>query len=374
MKYFLIAGEASGDFHASALIEAIKHHDPEAQFEFLGGDKMAAAAGRAPLIHYRDMAFMGFAEVARHAGKVMANFKAAKRGLREFRPDRLILIDYPSFNLKMAAYAHKLGTPVTYYISPKVWAWKEWRVKKIKKLVDQLLTIFPFEVDFYRRHGMEVEYVGNPSVEEMDRLVAQAMPRAEFLKAHRLPDKPLVALLPGSRMAELKANLPIMTQAMRQFPQYRGVVAAAPGIDPAAYAALTPLPVVQASTQTLLAHSHAALVTSGTATLEAALIGTPQVAMFRHNGSKIMRKLKERFLSVKYVTLPNIIMDRMIIPELLLDLCTADSAAAELGKLMPDRDARRDMLASYAEMRTRLGDGHAADNAARKIVLATKKH
>lgn len=373
MKYFIIAGEASGDLHASALIKSIKKHDTEAEFAFLGGDMMAEATQCKPIVHYRDMAFMGFMEVARHATKIMANFKAAKKGIREFMPDRLILIDYPSFNLKMASYAKKLGIPVSYYISPKVWAWKEWRVKKIRKVVDQMLAIFPFEVDFYRKHGMEVEYVGNPSVEEIDRMKALAPDRKDFIARNKLADKPIVALLPGSRLEELRTNLPIMTKVMRQFPQYRGVVAGAPGIDPSVYSQYTHLPVIEGQTCDLLANARAALVTSGTATLETALMQVPQVAMYRNNGYKIIRRLKDKVLSVKYITLPNLITDREIIPELIFDLCTPDAVAAELGKILPDRAARQNMLDAYAEMRRTLGESIAPDVAAEKIVQATAK-
>ena len=351
MKYFIIAGEASGDLHASTLMQGIKELDSNAEFRFLGGNMMASVAGHAPVIHYKQMAFMGFTEVLRHLPDVLGNFKAARRAIDEFVPDRLVLVDYPSFNLKMAKYAHKRGIRVSYYISPKIWAWKEWRIKAIKKYVDQMLCIFPFERDFYRRHGMEVEYVGNPSVGEIDARLAAFGGREQFIAANRLPDKPLVALLPGSRMAELRTNLPIMTAAMRRFPQYRGVVAAAPGIDPQVYASLTNLPVVTGQTTELVASSRLAVVTSGTATLETALIGTPQVAMFRHNGSKLMRKLKDKVLNVKYVTLPNLVCNEEIIPELLLDLCTVESVYGQMAELLPDRSPRQAQIDNYKRMR-----------------------
>lgn len=370
MKYFLIAGEASGDLHASELISAIARRDPQAQFAFLGGDKMARAAGTQPVIHYRDMAFMGFAEVARHARQISRNFKAARQAITRFMPDRLVLIDYPSFNMRMAKHARKLGIEVSYYIPPKVWAWKERRVKGLKKLVNKMLCIFPFEIDFYAKHGMKAHYVGNPSKEEIDRQISQCPSREAFLKTHGLPDRKIVALLPGSRMAEIKSNLPIMAQAMKQFPQYRGVVAGAPGIDPAVYKELTSLPVLDQDTFSLLCHSHAALVTSGTATLEAALAGVPQVAMYRHNGSRLMRKLRDKVLKIPFVTLPNLIAGREIIPELLLDLCTPDSAARELALILPDRPPRHDMEEAYRQMRAKLGDQKAAEKAAEIICKA----
>lgn len=368
MKYFLIAGEASGDLHASELIRELKKQDPKAQFAFLGGDLMAKASGQQPVIHYRDMAFMGFTDVIRHAGKISRNFKAARQAIDDFKPDRLILIDYPSFNLKMAEYAKKKGIKVVCYISPKVWAWKEWRVKTIKKVVDQMLCIFPFEVKFYAKHGYKVEYVGNASVEEVDRKIAEAADLEHFLAKNNLQNRPIVALLPGSRLSEIKVNLPIMEDVMRRFPQYRGVVAGAPGIDPEVYSQYTTLPVVFDQTYDLLRHARAALVTSGTAILETALAGVPQVAMFRHNGSKLMHKLKDWVLSVEFVTLPNLIVGREIIPELLLEQCTADAVAEHLGRLLPERPPRQQMLSGYAQMRQSLGILPAARAAARAIL------
>ncbi len=368
MKYFLIAGEASGDLHGASLISAIRRKDPQAQFSFLGGDMMAEASGAMPVIHYRDMAYMGFAEVVRHLPAIRRNFKAARKAIAEARPDCVILIDYPSFNLKMAKFARKHGIKVFYYIPPKVWAWKQWRVKTIKKVVDRVFAIFPFEVDFYARHDYDVTYGGNPSVEEVDKALKSVMPRKEFLEAHRLPDKPLIALLPGSRLGEIRENLKIMTAAMKQFPQYRGVVAGAPGVDDEYYSRFTSLPVVHGCTLDLLANSRAALVTSGTATLEAALTGTPQVALYQGGGSKTLYNIMKRVLKIDYVTLPNLIAGERVIPELLMHFCTADAAAAELGKILPDRDARRRMLDGYARIRSILGENAASDTVAAEIV------
>lgn len=368
MKYFLIAGEASGDLHAASLITALRRKDPQAQFTFLGGDLMAEAAGTQPVIHYREMAYMGFVDVARHLPSVLRNFRTARKAIADVRPDCLILIDYPSFNLRMARFARKLGIKVFYYIPPKVWAWKQRRVKTIKKVVDRVFAIFPFEVDFYGRHDYDVTYGGNPSVEEVDKALEHVMPRQEFLAAHLLPDRPLIALLPGSRLGEIRDNLRIMTAAMKQFPQYRGVVAGAPGVDPAYYAKFTQLPVVHGHTFDLLANSHAALVTSGTATLEAALIDVPQVALYYGGGSKILYNIMKRVLKISYVTLPNLIADAPVIPELLLHFCTPDAAASELGKILPDRPPRRDMLDGYARIRSILGENSASDTVAAEIM------
>jgi lipid-A-disaccharide synthase len=374
MKYFLIAGEASGDLHAAQLIKQLKNKDADAEFAFLGGDMMRDAAGCEPIIHYRDMAYMGFSEVLRNLGKVRRNLNVAKRAVVAEHPDCLILIDYPSFNLKVAKVAKKHGIKVFYYISPKVWAWKEWRVKTIKRLVDKMFVIFPFEVDFYRdRHNYDVQFVGNPSVAEIDDAVAAVGTRTEFVERNGLRDRQMIAILPGSRRGEIRNNLPVMVAVAMQFPQYRGVVAGAPGIEPEFYKQYTDLPVVNGQTFELLHHSRGAIVTSGTATLEAALVGTPQVACYRANGSKLSYRIMQKLLSVKYVTLPNLIVNREIIAEMLLHMCTPDAVAERLAPLMREGEARRQMLDDYAEMRSRLGTNDAADAAAQGIIAALKQ-
>lgn len=365
MHYFIIAGEASGDMHGAPLIEAIRQSDPDARFSFLGGDLMAAAAGAAPAVHYRDMAFMGYVDVIRHLGKIRRNFSVARSILKDGCPDALILIDYPSFNIKMAACAKKLGIPTYYYISPKVWVWKQWRVKTIKKLIDRMFVIFPFEVDFYRGLGYEVSYVGNPSVGEVDAALAASSP-GEAVKDINLNGKPYVALLPGSRLSEIRSNLPVMVEAIKCFPQYKAVVAGAPGVDSAFYEQFTRineyrrLPVVTGNTLQLVAGARAALVTSGTATLETALAGTPQVALYRHTGSKVIYNVMRRILKGKYVTLPNLVADDDVIPELLLHLCTPRSVSDSLGAILPDGPARQAQLDGYARIRSILGDNDAA--------------
>ena len=370
MVYMLIAGEASGDLHASHLMASIRRHDPEAQFVFLGGDLMAAQAGREPVVHYRDMAYMGFSEVIRNIGSIRRNLKLARKVLEKVRPDCLILIDYPSFNLKVAATAHNAGIPVYYYISPKVWAWKEWRVKTIKKLVDKMFAIFPFEVEWYRsRHGMDVTYVGNPSIAEIDAAIAAAPDADEFSSRHKLRQRPIIALLPGSRLGEIRNNLPVMLKAAAAFVQYQAVVAGAPGIEPEFYAQFGNFPVVTGDTMNLLAVCRAALVTSGTATLEAALAGVPQVACYRANGSELSYKIMQRLLSVDFVTLPNLILGREAIAEKLLHQCTPVAVAEALSPLTALTSKKRQkMLDDYKEMRAILGDGDAAENTARLIV------
>ncbi len=370
MHYFLIAGEASGDLHGSHLIRAILERDPDATITFLGGDAMAAACGEQPLVHYREMAYMGFSEVIRNLGAVRRNLSTARRALLAARPDALILLDYPSFNLKVAETAYKARIPVYYYIPPKIWAWKKWRVKEIRKHVRRVFAIFPFEPEFYRANRAEAVYVGNPSVAEVDAALQDAEPNVDFLAKNKLRPRPLVALMPGSRKAEIRNNLKIMTRALDQFPQYRGVIVGAPGIDDSFYAECSnKLPVLRyPHACQILTHCRAALVTSGTATLECALAGVPQVALYRGGGSKITYKVMEKVLDVKYVTLPNLIADSAVIPELLEHLCTVDATADALRPLLTDTPERAAQLEGYARIRSILGTGDAAAATAEAIV------
>lgn len=361
MRYFISAGEASGDLHAAALIDALRSVDEGACFSFLGGDRMSAAAGSEPLVHIRDMAYMGFSEVLRHLPDIRANLRVAMDAVRS-RPDAVILIDYPSFNLKIAKEAHRLGIPVFYYIPPKVWAWKEWRVKSIRRYCTEVFCILPFEQEFYERHGMKVTYVGNPSVEEVDAALPELVPIVS--------DMPLLALVPGSRMGEIRNNLPVMAAVAGMFAgSLTPVIAGAPGIPLDFYESLTPdIPVYYDSSLELMSSASVALVTSGTATLECALVGTPQVACYRANGSRISYELMRRLLSISYVTLPNLIMGEEIIPEMLLHHCTPERVAAELAELLPGAHGRDAMERSYALMRTRLGNATPAMTTARDIV------
>ncbi len=373
MHYFIIAGEASGDLHGSHLIKALRERDSAAVITFIGGDKMAAAAGGTPVIHFREMAFMGFSEVLRNLGKVASNLSKAKNALEMAAPDALILIDYPSFNLKVAAKAARLGIPVYYYISPKIWAWKKWRVRDIRRLVRCVFCILPFEPDFYKEHDYRrAFYVGNPSVAEIDADVVEALSRDEFLAKHKLRDRPLIALMPGSRRGEIRNNLPVMVAATDTFPQYRGIIIGAPGVDDSLYAACGAgnLPVVrERSAAEILTHCRAALVTSGTATLEAALTGTPQVVCYRANGSKLSYQIMDKILDVDFVSLPNLISGREVIPEMLLHNCTPELVAERLAPLLrPDSAQRIAQLDGYAAVRTALGTADAAANTAKVIV------
>lgn len=372
MHYFIIAGESSGDLHGSRLIEELRAQDSNAVVTFIGGDKMSAVAGQAPLIHCRDMAYMGFSEVIRNLGKVRANLARAKEAVKMAHPDCLILIDYPSFNLKVAATAAKIGIPVYYYISPKIWAWKKWRIRDIRRLVRRVFSILPFEPAFYRANGADALYVGNPSLEEVDLSLQNQPSRDEFLAMHRLRDRPLVALMPGSRQGEIHNNLPVMNLALNQYPQYRGIIIGAPNISDDFYRAngAGNLPVLRpASAVDVLVHCRAALVTSGTATLETALVGIPQVALYRSNGAKITYDLMSKVLDIKYVTLPNLIADQPVIPEQLIHLCTPALVAEKLGPLLregtPERNAQ---LEGYALIRKILGTQNAAATTASEII------
>ena len=372
MKYMLIAGEASGDLHASHLIKWIKEFDREADFRFFGGDLMAVEARRKPDLHYDMMNVMGFSEVLRKLPTLASNLRRAKRLLREYRPDALVLVDYPGFNLTLAKYAHRLGVPVHYFISPKVWAWKEYRVKTIKKYVDRMYSILPFEVPFYKKHGYNVTFVGNPSVQEVAYYMGHLPPKKHFVERQDLDsERPIIALLPGSRRGEIRNNLPLMIEAAKRFPEFQYVVGAAPAVSEKFYREIAQDPglkLVFGCTPTLLKYSQAAIVTSGTATLETALIGTPQVVVYRANGMALSYKIMEKLLKVKYVSLPNLIVGNEIVPELLVHKCTSDSIARELSPLLQPSPRRDFQIQGYRNMQRRLGNSVAAEYAAELIV------
>lgn len=370
MKYYLIAGEASGDLHASHLMSALALSDKEAQFRFYGGDMMSAVGGEC-VQHYRDMAYMGFTEVLLHLRPILNNLKNCKRDILEWRPDALILIDYPSFNLKVAKYVKKsLGIPVYYYISPKLWAWKEYRIKDIRRYVDMVYSILPFEVDFYRRHNYSIKYVGNPTVDELAHRPYAHESFAEFIAAHNLPEKPIIALLAGSRKAEIRRNLSRMIEGAKGYANYQLVIAGAPGITPEEYAPYLSdnVRVVYGATYRLLAQSSAAVVTSGTATLEAAILHTPQVVCYAMPGGWLAYNIFKRWLKVRYVSLVNLIADREVVTELLVHHCTAERIGEELCYLLHDRSVRERIAQGYAEIERRLGTAGAPQRAARYII------
>lgn len=374
MKYYLIAGEASGDLHASNLMKALKREDPDAEFRYFGGDLMAACGGTL-VKHYRDMAYMGFIPVLMNLDKVLDNMRLCKQDIAAWRPDVVILVDYPGFNLKIAKYVKThLNIPVYYYISPKIWAWKEWRVKSIRRYVDRLYSILPFEVDFYARHHYAVEYVGNPTVDEL-----AARPQADetfddFVTECGLERKPIIALLAGSRVSEIKDNLPMMIEAAEAYPEYQLVVAGAPGIAPELYAPYVQghrVKVVQGKTYRLLQQSRAALVTSGTATLETALLRVPQVVCYWVGGGKLFYKTFEKILRVPYVSLVNLIADAPVVCELLGYRATVENLRRELASLF-DEENRERMLAGYDLVARRLGAPGAPEQAARSMVSALR--
>lgn len=376
MKYMLIAGEASGDLHAAGLIKSIKTQDSEAEFRFFGGDLMAKESGVEPDLHYNRMNVMGFSEVIRKMPVIMRNFKQARQLLRDYRPDALILVDYPGFNLKMAKYAHKLGIPVHYFISPKVWAWKEYRVKSIKKYVDKMYSILPFEVAFYKKHGYNVDYVGNPSVQEIAYSMGHIPPKKHFMDRQGITDeRPIIALLPGSRHGEIRNNLPLMLAAAKRFPDFQYVVGGAPSVPEKFYREVAQDPGLKVAfgcTHTLLKYSQAGVVTSGTATLETALINTPQVVVYRANGVKLSYKIMEKLLKVRYVSLPNLIVDNSVVPELLVHNCTVENISRELGPLLQPSPKRDWQLTGYRTMNRKLGTYVASEYAAELIVDSVK--
>ena len=367
----IIAGEASGDLHAANVIKSLRKIDASADIRFFGGDLMAKEAGRDPDLHYDQMNVMGFSEVLRKLPVILRNLRQAKALLREFRPDALILVDYPGFNLKLAKFAHKLHVPVHYFISPKVWAWKEWRVKKIKKYVDRLYSILPFEVGFYKKHHYDVTYVGNPSVQEIAYSLGHIPPKKHFMERQGLDDpRPIIALLPGSRRGEIRNNLPLMIAAAKRFPEFQYVVGAAPAVGEKFYREVAQDPglkVTFGSTHTLLKYSQAAVVTSGTATLETALIGTPQVVVYRANGVKLSYRIMEKLLKVKYVSLPNLIVGNSVVPELLVHNCTVESITRELSPILQPSPRREWQIAGYRTMQRKLGNSVASEYVAELI-------
>lgn len=377
MKIMIIAGEASGDLHASYLIKSLLKEKGDVEIRFFGGDLMEAAAGHAPDLHYRELNVMGFVEVARHLPAIMRNLKLAKDILRRWRPDLLILVDFPGFNLRLAKYAHKIGVKCEYYISPKIWAWKEWRIRTIRKCISRIYSILPFEPDFYKARGYKDDiYVGNPSVQEIEHIMNHISPLRHFKERQGITDdRPIIALLPGSRRSEIKANLPLMIAAARRYPEFQYVVAAASAIPEVYYREVAQDPglkVVFGGAMTLVKYSQAALVTSGTATLETALVGTPQVVCYRANGKRWTYNIMEKLLHVKYVSLPNLIVGNRVVPELLLHNCTTDNIARELSPLLQSSPKREWQINGYKMMRRKLGTSVAADYAAELIMESDK--
>ena len=377
MKYYLIVGEASGDLHASNLMKAIKNVDSNAEFRFFGGDLMSAVGGEC-VKHYRELAYMGFIPVLMHLRTIFSNMSLCKKDIVAWNPDVLILVDYPGFNLSIAEYIHKnTQIPVYYYISPKIWAWKEHRIKNIKRDVDELFSILPFEIDFFeKKHDYRINYIGNPCVDAVDAFLRNAPEeRGAFLSRNDLADKPIVALLAGSRKQEIKANLPMMLEAVKHYPGYQPVIAGAPGIEKDFYKPYLDAGarIVFGETYNILNNAHAALVTSGTATLETGIFRVPQVVCYATPMARLYSWLKKRFLKVKFVSLVNLVAGREVVRELVAADMTIENVKSELGKILIDGEERTSMLKEYDRMLEILGEAGASERAADKIVGLLKK-
>lgn len=372
MKYYVIAGEASGDLHGSNLIRALREKDPHADIRCWGGDKMEAA-GATLVRHYKDLAFMGFIEVLNNLGTILRNIRFCKEDITAYKPDVLILIDYPGFNLRIAKWAKQQGFKIIYYISPQVWAWKENRVKLIKQCVDKMLVILPFEKAFYQKWNYEVEYVGHPLVEVVEEYMNKEQERrnSELQTSNLKPQTSnIIALLPGSRKQEILKKLPIMLEVTKRFPEYRFVVAKAPGLDEAFYSTLLApygnVSSVKDQTYSLLMQAKAALVTSGTATLETALFGVPEVICYK--GNALSYQIAKRLVNIKFIGLVNLIMDKEVMKELIQADLTPGNLEKELDRLLNDPEKQRQVKEDYAALKTLLSQGgNASANAAASI-------
>lgn len=380
MKYYLIVGEASGDLHASRLMRSLKKYDELAEFRFFGGDLMAAEGGTR-VKHYKELAYMGFVPVLLHLDTIFSNMKRCKEDIVAWKPDVVILVDYPGFNLNIAKFLKKNTLiPVYYYISPKIWAWKEWRIKSIKRDVSEMFSILPFEVPFYeQKHKYPVHYVGNPTAQEVAEFRAgYHQTYEEFCRENNLDShKPIIALLAGSRLQEIKDNLPAMIEVAERFEDYQMVLAGAPSIEDEYYDKFlegTPVRVVKNKTYQLLSHTTAALVTSGTATLETALFNVPQVVCYETPLPKLIRFAFNHVLKVDYISLVNLVANKEVVPEMFADKFTIDGIANELYKIMPGQPARERMLAEYQEVLRELGSKVAPDEAASIMVDLLRKH
>ena len=402
MRYYLIVGEASGDLHASRLMKALQKCDVEADFRFFGGDNMAAVGGTR-VKHYKELAYMGFIPVLLHLTTIFRNMKMCKRDIVKWQPDVVILVDYPGFNLSIAKFLTKVNRlvgrkttrwdyltgismttrhlvsklkkqiPVYYYISPKIWAWKEWRIRSIKRDVKEMFSILPFEKNFYEvKHHYKIHYVGNPTAEDVLNFQSSYKETfGDYISANGLQEKPIIALLAGSRKQEIKDNLPTMIEAAKHFENYQMVLAGAPSIEESYYKKFikgTKVRLVKNRTYELLSHATAALVTSGTATLETALFNVPQVVCYETPFPKLIRFAFNHIIKVQYISLVNLIVDKEVVQELLADRFTVYNIANELYNILPGTPRREEMLADYREVRRCLGDEVAPDNAARIII------
>lgn len=369
MKYYLIAGEASGDLHGSNLIKAIKQKDNKADLRAWGGDLMEAA-GANVVKHYRDLAFMGFAEVIMNLRTILGNIKECKKDIENYRPDAVILIDYPGFNLRIAEFVKSLGIKVYYYISPQIWAWKKGRVHKICKNSDKVFTILPFEKEFYARYNYEVEFVGHPLLDAIENRDTSDDRKIAIRKEFKINDQPVVAILPGSRKQEIGVMLPIMLQQIKNFPDYQFILAAAPSFDLSYFDPFLKeypsLKVIPNRTYDLLTISHAAMVTSGTATLETALFKVPEVVCYKANA--ISYQIAKRIVDIKYISLVNLIMDEEVVTELIQSDLNQKLLKVELGKLLENSKERAAMLDKFETLINKLGSGGASAKTAELLI------
>ena len=379
MKYYIIVGEASGDLHASHLMQALSDRDPDADFRFFGGHLMTGVGGTR-VRHYRDLAYMGFIPVLLHLRTISKNMKMCKRDVLRWNPDALILVDYPGFNLDIAKYVHRHSDiPVYYYISPKIWAWKEYRIKNIKRDVDEMFSILPFEKDFYeKKHNYPIHYVGNPTATEVEEFRNNYEETPEqFRERHNLDERPIIALLAGSRKQEIKDNLPTMLSAADENSRdYQLVLAGAPGIDRRYYDDFIsdyPVRIVENETFALLMNSTAALVTSGTATLETALFRVPQVVCYETPLPAFIGYMRKKVIKVPYISLVNLIANEEVVPELVANTFTKENLRANLSSILPGGDGREKMLSGYERMANILGHNNAPDEAARIMLSLLRK-
>ena len=382
MKYYIIAGEASGDLHGSNLMKGIYAEDPQADIRFWGGDAMASVAGHAPVKHYKEGAVMGFIEVLAKATKLLKNIDFCKQDILSWKPDVVILIDYPGFNFKIAEFAHKAGYKVFYYIAPKVWASRESRIEKLRKYVDRLFIVFPFEKPYFDSKGIEYIYKGNPLVDAVDNSPAMKENRADFLKRNSLPDSPVIAMLAGSRKPEINTMMPVLTEfaakmhAMPEYVGYQFLIAGAPARSIEDYSAWlneensSYIKILFGETQSIIRHAEAGVINSGTASLETALFGTPQVVGYITN--PITYWIAKKIVKIRYISLGNLIVDRLAFKEFIQDDCNPDALVKEIRALIEDTDYRQQMLDEYAAIRSELGGSGASAAVAKAMIEELK--
>ena len=374
-RIYIITGEASGDLHGSNLVkELIKQNSENTDstkidIRFWGGDLMTEAVGHPPVKHIRELAFMGFLEVVKNLRTIFSNISECKKDIEAFKPDALVLIDYPGFNIRMAEWAKSKGIKTIYYISPKIWAWKQSRVHKIKRIIDHMFVILPFEKEFYKRFDYPVEYVGNPLIDAILQYEEIKLSRDTFIQKNNLKSEPIIAILPGSRKQEVRLKLPVMLQAVKNMTGYQIVIAGAPSLDPSFYSEFIQsdsVHIVHGKTYDLLSASEAAIVTSGTATLEAAILNIPQVVCYKTSG--ISYSIAKRLIKIKYISLVNLIMDKEVVRELIQHACNPDSIRYELSLLLKGGRNREEMLNEYSKMRKILGEGGASQKVAQSLL------